>query len=299
MALPVLNGLDLKNKQIINLADPSSATDATTKQYVDNLIGGLANKRAARVKTTGNVNLTTALVAGQTIDGKVLATGDRVFVGSQTTGQDNGIYVSGAGAAVRSFDFDAGSEIPGALIIVSEGTTQGDTMWLETTDGPITVGTTVLSFTQFSVGVTYTADGQGIELSSTTFALELDGSSLSKSASGVKVANAFVTALAGAGLVEASQILAVGAGTGIVVNANDVAIDPSVVVRKFAANCVATTNPQTFTDNLATLDKTITVVEVSTGKVVLADITEATTNTFTVDFGGAPTAAQYRVIAQA
>lgn len=299
MALPVLNGLDLKNKQIINLADPSSLTDAATKQYVDNVVAGLASKRYARVKTTGNVNLTTALAAGQTVDGKVLALNDRVFVGSQSSAQENGIYNVNAGAATRTTDFDTNTEIPGALITVSEGTTNGDTMWLETTDGPITVGTTPLAFVQFSTGITYTADGNGIELSTNQFSLELDGSSLSKSSSGLRVAAAFVTALAGAGLTESASVLAVGAGTGISVAADSISIDTAVVVRKYAANCVATTNPQTFTDSLNTLDKEITVIEVSTGKVVLADVTVNAVNTFIVDFGSAPTAGQYRVIAQA
>lgn len=298
MAIPVLNGLDLKNKLIVNLSDPSAGTDAATKQYVDNLIGGLAGKRAARVKTTGNVNLTTALVAGQTVDGKVLATGDRVFVGSQSSAQENGIYVSGAGAAVRAFDFDAGTEIPGALIIVAEGTVAGDTMWLETTDGPITVGTTPLAFTQFAVGVTYTADGNGIELSGTTFSLELDGTSLVKSTSGVKVNPSLITTLAGAGLTEASGILAVGQGTGISVGADAISIDTAVVVRKYAANCVATTNPQNFAHGFGTGDVQVQVIEVSTGKRVWTDVTVDATN-ITVDFGGAPTVGQYRIVGQA
>src|SRR5690606_23065423 len=44
-------------------------------------------------------------------------------------------------------------------------------------------------------GSSYTADGQGIELSGSQFALELDGTTLSKSASGLKLADGFASTL--------------------------------------------------------------------------------------------------------
>lgn len=285
------SGIDLKNQRGINAADPSSATDLANKQYVDNLLAGMSNKKVVRVKTTGNVNLATALASGQSIDGKTLATGDRVFVGSQSTGADNGIYVApSSGAASRASDFDAGAEIPGAFIIVNEGTVNGDTMWLETTDGPITVGTTSLAFSQVGVGgATYTADGQGIELTSTTFGLELDGTTLSKSASGLRIGSG----AAGAGLTEATGVLAVGSGTGISVAADAISVDAAVVTKKYAADCVVTTNPQTFTHGLGTDDVSVTVWEGT--ERINPGITKGS-GTVIIDFGGAPTAGQYRVV---
>lgn len=294
MAIPKFTtGINLDNKRGQNFADPTSLTDAANKQYVDNAIAGLSNKRTARLKATANMAVASAVITGASIDGKTVATGDRIFLGSQSAGAENGIYIAAAsGPAARATDFDDGTEIPGALIIVSEGTVNGDTMWLETTDGPITVGTTALAFTQFSVGVTYTADGQGIELSANQFALELDGTSLSKGSSGLRIG----TAAAAAGLTESSGLLSVGQGTGIVVNANDVAVDPAVVVKKFAAACVATTNPQNFAHGFGTAD---VIVEVKEGNnVVYPDVTVDSTNV-TVDWGAAPTVGQYRVIAHA
>jgi hypothetical protein len=293
MATPKFQtGIDLNNKRGVNFADPSALTDAATKQYVDNLVSGLSNKRTARLKTTGNVAVASGLANGSTIDGKTVVTGDRIFLANQTTASENGIYVAPvSGAASRATDFDTGTEIPGALIIVSEGTVNGDTMWLETTDGPITVGTTSLAFTPISLGVTYTADGQGIELSSTQFSIELDGTTLQKSASGIRIGSG----AAGAGLVEASGVLAVGAGTGVSVAADTVGIDTAVVVRKFAAACVATTNPQTFAHGFGHADVDVTVKEGTS--IVYPDVTVDASN-ITVDWGGAPTVGQYRVIAR-
>lgn len=299
MSAPIFKaGINLNSKVASNAADPSAATDLATKQYVDNMLAGIASKRYVRLKSTGNLAVATALAAGQTIDGKTVVAGDRIFLGSQTTGSENGIYIAPAsGAASRATDFDTGTEIPGALIIVNEGTANGDTMWLETTDGPITIGTTALAFTQFTTGITYTADGNGIELSAGTFSLELDGSSLSKSSTGLRIG----TAAGGAGLVvnAGTGVISVGAGTGITVNADDVAVDTSVVVRKYAANCAATTNPQAFAHGLG-IDVEVQVIEVSTGEQVYCGVTttSAASGTTTVDFGGAPTASQYRIIVQ-
>jgi phage-related tail fiber protein len=294
MAIPKFpTGINLSNHEATNAADPTAATSLATKQYVDNMLAGLANKRYARLKTTANVALATGGIAnGVTIDGKVVATGDRIFAGSQTTGSENGIYIAPAsGAATRATDFDAGTEIPGALITVSEGTVNGDTMWMETTDGPITIGTTSLAFQQFSVGVTYTADGQGITLSSNQFSLALDGTTLSKSASGLRIGSG----AAGAGLVEATGVLAVGAGTGISVAADTVGVDTAVIPRKFAADCVVTTNPQSFNHALGT-DVDVEVWEGNNQ--VFPDVTKSATSggTVTVDWGGAPTVGQYRVV---
>lgn len=292
MSTKVLNGLDLNGKILANVGDPSAGTDGANKQYVDNTAAGLKWKDNVRAASTANMTVASAVINGASMDGVTLATGDRVLLKNQTAPAENGIYiVAASGAASRATDADTAAEIKNAITRVSEGTTLADTSWQMITDGAITLGTTGLTWSQFAVGVAYTADGNGIELSSTTFALELDGTTLSKSASGLRIGSG----AAGAGLVEATGVLAVGAGTGITVAADSVAVDTSIVVRKFAANCAATTNPQTFTHNLATLDVDVTVIEVSSGNVVLADVTAATTNTVSVNFGGAPTASQYRV----
>lgn len=293
MSKLMLTGIDLNAQRAVNAADPSSATDLTTKQYVDNIAAGLDWKDNVRVASTANLAVASAVVNGASVDGVTLATGDRILLKNQSTASENGIYVVVAsGAASRSTDADSSADIKNMITRVSEGTTLGDTMWQLITDNP-TLGSTSLTFAQFTGGGgTYTADGQGIEVSSNQFSLELDGTTLSKSASGVRIGSG----AAGAGLTEASGVLAVGAGTGISVAADAVSVDTSIVARKFAADCVATTNPQTFTHSLGTKDVVVTVRRASDDVLVEADVTATSTSAISVNFGGAPTSAQYRVI---
>ena len=134
--------------------DPASALQAATKQYVDNAIAGLDPKASCRIKTTANVALASGGIAnGVTIDGVVVATGDRILVGSQTAPAENGIYIAPAsGAATRATDMDSWTEVPGALVAVEVGTAGADTVWLSTADQGGSLGSTAITFSQFAIG---------------------------------------------------------------------------------------------------------------------------------------------------
>ncbi len=107
-------------------------------------------KQAVRVASTANGTLATAFENGDTVDGVVLATGDRILLKNQTAGAENGIYVVAAsGAPARSTDADSGAEMLGAAVLVSEGTTNADTCWICTTNATITIGATALVFAAF------------------------------------------------------------------------------------------------------------------------------------------------------
>lgn len=165
--MKVTNTLDLNGYKAINVLDPANPQDAATKNYVDSAIQGLKWKEPVRAASTANVTLSGL----QTIDGVSLIANDRVLLKNQSTPSQNGIYIAASGSWNRATDFDANSEILGASVFVSEGSTLGNTQWLMTTDGPITVGSTALTWIQFGGSGTFVA-GNGISLSGATIAVD-------------------------------------------------------------------------------------------------------------------------------
>ena len=167
---------------------PSNINDAASKSYVDATANGLDVKNSVRAATTAAGTLASDFANGDAIDGVTLATNDRILIKDQADGSENGIYtVNASGAPTRATDFDADAEVTaGAFTFVEEGTINGDTGHVLSTNGAITVGTTAITFTQFS--------GAGL-------------------------------LTAGAGLTKSGNTLDVVGGNGIVANANDMAID--------------------------------------------------------------------------
>ena len=172
----------------------TNATDAATKAYVDSVATGLDVKASVRVATTANVDLSEALENGDVVDGVTLATGNRVLVKNQSTGSQNGIYVvQASGAAVRATDADADAEVtPGLFTFVEEGTANGNTGWVLTTDSPITVGSTALAFSQFSDSAALTA-GSGLTLTGSDLSVNVDDSTIEISADSLRVKDNGIT----------------------------------------------------------------------------------------------------------
>ena len=152
--------VDVGGKRVGNAGTPTQASDLTTKAYVDSLSNGLDVKASVRAATTANITLSNT----QTIDGVALSIGDRVLVKNQTTGSQNGIYVVASGAWTRATDFDNSPDVevsPGTFFFVEEGTTQADNGYVVSNDGAITIGTTAITFVQFSGAGQITA-GDGL-----------------------------------------------------------------------------------------------------------------------------------------
>ena len=125
------------------------------------------------------------LSGAQTIDGVSLVVGDRVLVKDQSTKAQNGIYLVASGAWTRSPDANDWSELISAFTFVEQGSVNADSGWVSTANSGGTLGTTDYDWVQFS--------GAG----------QID---------------------AGAGLTKTGNTLNIGAGTGITVNADDVAL---------------------------------------------------------------------------
>ncbi len=256
-----INGGDFNAQRATNGADPSVGTDFATKQYVDNVAAGLTWKAPVRAATTANGALLTAFANTQTVDGIVLATGNRILLKNQTAPAENGIYVVQAtGTPVRAADADAGTELsPGTTVSVTEGTANADKAFMIISDAAITIGTTSQTWGQFGAGQAYVA-GNGLTLAGNSF-------SVTPVASG-----------------------------GIVVAAGGVSVDANIVARKLSANIgngALTSIP--VTHSLGTKDVSVTVRDAASDAAVLVDWIATDVNTVTLTFPTAPASNAYRV----
>ena len=132
-------------------ANPSSALQIATKGYVDGLLAGLAKRSNVRVATTANITIATALNNGDSIDSVTISDGDKVLVKSQSSAEQNGIYVVGSTPARDSL-FDTYDEHVGALIHVEEGSTNGDKLFHCTSNAGGTLDTTAITFANIVPG---------------------------------------------------------------------------------------------------------------------------------------------------
>ena len=166
LASPALTGTPTAPTAAAGTNTTQLATTAFVQAATDAARQGLNVKDAVRVATEANLTASyasqvltnTGTLAALSIDGVVLAVGDRVLVKNQTTGTQNGIYtVTTVGSAsvawvlTRATDANTSSELPtGTFVFVSEGTVNSDAGFALATNAPITLDTTALTWTQFS-----------------------------------------------------------------------------------------------------------------------------------------------------
>ena len=180
------SAVDFNGQKITGVAAGVSATDAVNMAQLSALGNGFDLKKECRGASLGNQPLSGAL----TEDGITYDDDDRYLAKDQSDLTQNGIYVvNTTGAWSRATDADSSDEVtPGMMVFVTnEGTVNGNTGWaiLSSAATPLTLGVDDITFTQIF--------GPG----------------------------AYV---AGAGLTQSGNTFNVGAGAGVQVNANDVAV---------------------------------------------------------------------------
>ena len=197
--------------------DPTSALQSATKQYVDTIAAaGIHYHAPVRVEHPSNLTATydngtsgvgatltnSGTQAALVLDNVTMVAADRVLIANQTNQAHNGVYtVTNIGSAstnwvlTRATDADSyGPSDPDALgegdaFFIKEGDTNAGHLDVMTTSGTITFGTTNIVFSEVAETSIYSA-GDGLTLTGTVFAA--------------------------------------GAGTGVTVNANDIAIGQDV-----------------------------------------------------------------------
>lgn len=180
--------LNLNTHRITGLGEPTQATDAATKGYVDAARSGLDAKQSVRVATTGNISLS----GTQSVDGVELSVGDRVLVKNQTTASANGIYLVASAAWTRAPDANSNTLVSsGMFTFVEEGTTNASTGWVLSTSNPIDLGVTDLDFVQFSEAGAVEA-GNGLTKTGTVMSAVGTANRIVVGASGINIASNYV-----------------------------------------------------------------------------------------------------------
>jgi hypothetical protein len=148
---------------ITGLANPVNDSDAANKGYVDALAQGIDAKASCVVATTANITLS----GTQTIDGIAVSVGDRVLVKDQSTASQNGIYLCASSTWTRTTDANTWDELVAAFTFIEKGTTQANNGYISTITAGGTLGTTAVTFAQFSGAGQITA-GAGLTKSGNT-----------------------------------------------------------------------------------------------------------------------------------
>lgn len=152
----------------IKVATPTEPLHAANKSYVDGARSGLDVKQSVKLATNATLPaythlsgvLTGSVNGALSIDGANPIAGNRILVKNEISSNapHNGIYdVTNPGSPseqfvlTRSSDADSDAEVTaGLFVFVEQGDNWADSGWVLTTDGAITVGTTNLTFVQFS-----------------------------------------------------------------------------------------------------------------------------------------------------
>jgi hypothetical protein len=176
---------------------PTNANDLVNKTYVDSIAAGLTFHSACNLATTTalptvtysngssgvGATLTASANGALTVDSVAVSVGNRILVKDQASALQNGVYtVTTVGSASVPFLLTRATDMntsgngynqinAGNYFLITAGTVNSNTAWVQTTALPITVGTTSLVFAQFSSGATAYSAGTGLSLLTNQFSI--------------------------------------------------------------------------------------------------------------------------------
>ena len=314
---------------------PSADLDVANKAYVDGARSGLDVKQSVRLATNAALSaythssgvLTASANGGLVIDGVTLSdpadVGIRVLVKNETSSNEkyNGIYTvtavgdgSNPWVLTRATDADQSAEVTsGMFVFVEQGTAWSDSGWVLTTDGTITLGTTALTFVQFSAAGQSIA-GNGLTKAGNTIDVVGTADRIVANADSIDIASTYVgqssiTTLGtiATGTWQATDIgIAYGgtnasteadARTNLAATTAGYSTSTPVLARVSAQTIGDTSSTSyTITHNFGTRDVTVQIYDSATYDTVYADVVRTNTNTVTITFASAPSTNAYRVV---
>lgn len=237
----------------------------------------------AKQRVTYVASTSVASLSGQqSADGVIMALGSTVLLTAQASSVLNGIWQVNSGAWTRVPDMASGSYlVKGTIVVVSSGTTNANTLWQATSTSGV-VDTAVNNWTKIgNVGAAYVATaGNGIEVT---------GSSPAQTIA-VKPAPATTV---GSGTTADPYVQQ---SSGISVSSSGVAVDTTIVARKFVGNVPSGSATPRIYHNLNTRRVLVQVQEVSTGVGVLVGWQASANNYIDLEFSAAPSSGQWAVI---
>jgi hypothetical protein len=300
------------------VADPTDNAHIATKGYVDAARQGLDVKASVRVASVAPVAIASALEAGDTIDGITLVAGDRVLLKDQSTASENGIYVAVAsGAASRADDANTSAKVTtGMFTFVAEGTVNGDNGFVLTTNDTITLGTTGLTFVQFSgagqviAGAGLTKSGNTLDVVGTADRITVNADSVDISANYVGQSSITTLGTITTGVWNGTDVAVADGGTGSSTasgartnladtSASGLTTSTPVLARIAKQGCAASStgvSTTAVTHNFGTTDVNVQIYEVSTGATVIGDVTRSNGNALSVVLYGTIAANDYTIV---